>query len=121
MAEVILTTIDEDMIDTILAKDVSFSGSMQFKKPLMIKGHVSGDIRASGDLYIEADAVVEANIQAAVVSVKGRVKGNVVATGKVELFACCTLDGDIIAPEITMETGCHFNGICKMTGTKSNA
>jgi cytoskeletal protein CcmA (bactofilin family) len=118
MTEVQITTIDEDQLDTVLALDVEFAGEMYFTKPLMIKGKVSGIVRSESDLYIDEKAVVEADIIAKIVSVKGSVKGNISATEKVELFACASVDGDVVAPEITMETGCRFNGACRMEAPK---
>ncbi len=114
MTEVQITTIDEDQLDTVLALDVEFAGEMIFSKPLMIKGKVSGIVRSESDLYIDEKAVVEADILANIVSVKGSVKGNISAREKVELFACASVDGDVTAPQITMETGCRFNGACRM-------
>jgi cytoskeletal protein CcmA (bactofilin family) len=121
MTEVQINAVDEELLDTVLASDVEFSGSMVFKKPLMIKGRVSGKIRSSSELYVDEKAVVEADIQAAVVSVKGVVKGNVSARERVELFATGTVDGDVTAPTVTMETGCHFNGVCRMVAPQLDA
>jgi cytoskeletal protein CcmA (bactofilin family) len=114
MTEVQITAVDEEQLDTILALDVEFAGEMRFTKPLMIKGRVSGLVRSESDLYIDEKAVVEADIVANLVSVKGSVKGNISAREKVELFACASVEGDVTAPQITMETGCRFNGACRM-------
>jgi cytoskeletal protein CcmA (bactofilin family) len=121
MTEVQITAVDEEQLDTVLAPDVEFSGEMNFKKPLMIKGKVSGIIRSESELYIDEKARVEADIVATVVSVKGSVKGNISARERVELFACSAVDGDVTAPQITMETGCRFNGACRMTAPKADA
>jgi len=121
MTEVQISAIDEEQLDTVLAGDVEFSGEMSFRKPLMIKGRVSGVIRSESDLYIDEKAVVEADILATVVSVKGTVKGNISARERVELFACSAVDGDVTAPQITMETGCRFNGACKMASPDLDA
>ena len=116
MTDIQLSTVDEDTIDTILAADVEFAGTMVFKEPLMIKGHVSGSISTENDLHIDENAVVEADITARNVTVRGTLKGNIQASGRVELFASCKVDGDVKAAEVTMEPGCRFNGICSMTG-----
>ncbi len=121
MTEVQITSIDEDQLDTVLALDVEFAGEMVFAKPLMIKGKVSGIVRSASDLYIDENAVVKADITAKVVSVKGSVVGNISAREKVELFACASVDGDVVAPQITMETGCRFNGACRMEAPKIDA
>ncbi|HRY53896.1 MAG TPA: polymer-forming cytoskeletal protein [Spirochaetia bacterium] len=121
MTEVQITAVDEEQLDTVLAPDVEFAGEMSFKKPLMIKGKVSGIIRSESELYIDEKARIEADIVATVVSVKGSVKGNISARERVELFACAAVDGDVTAPQITMETGCRFNGACRMTAPKVDA
>ena len=59
-------------------------------------------------------AIVDARVEAHIVSVKGRVNGNIYAYERVELFSCGRIDGDITAPDIIMESGCTFNGICTM-------
>ncbi len=114
MSELRIRKIEETEIDTILAEDIDFTGELSFNKPLMIKGKFNGTIHALGDLYVGDDALVEAKIEANVVSLKGRIKGNIFAKSRVELFSTATVDGDITAPEIVMESGCRFNGMCKM-------
>ncbi len=115
MTDVQISAVDEEQLDTILAADVEFSGSMSLKKPFMIRGRVNGVIRSESELYIDEKAVVEADIRAAVVSVKGRVKGDIAARERVELFSTAAVDGDVVAPQVTMETGCRFNGACRMS------
>ena len=114
MSEIRIVDVDESEVDTILAEDIDFTGTMDFDKSLMIKGKFKGDIKASGDLYIDEHAVVEARVEANIVSLKGKVKGNVFANTRVELFSCSSVDGDITAPDVIMESGCRFNGICTM-------
>jgi len=114
MTDVRNDTLDEDEYDTVLSSDIEFSGILEFDKPFMIKGKVSGKIRATGDLMIAEGAVVSAEVRAPTVVVCGTLTGNVSATKRVEVKASGRLDGDIIAPEILMETGCAFNGTCVM-------
>jgi cytoskeletal protein CcmA (bactofilin family) len=114
MSDVHLIPVDEDILDTILADDVEFHGTLQFKLPLMIKGKMSGAVDSTSDLYIDEHAEVEANIVARNVAVRGYLKGNIRATGKVELFNSATVHGDVTAREIAIEPGCNFNGICLM-------
>lgn len=114
MTDVQPIAVDEDTLDTVLAPDVQFSGTMTLKETLMIKGRVSGAINSVSDLHIDEKATVEANITARNVTVRGSLKGNIAASGRVELFASCRVDGDIRAAEVTMEPGCRFNGVCSM-------
>ncbi len=114
MAEIHSRRIDEKKLDTVLAEDISFEGEVAFSKPLMIKGLFSGSINATGSLYIDKNAVVEAEIKASSVVIRGKVKGNITADIKVELQGTAEVVGDITAPRIVMEPGCLFDGISKM-------
>ena len=108
---------DEDF-DTILAKDIIFSGTLNFEKPFLIRGKLSGNIVARGFLVVDEDAVVEANINASKVVIRGSVTGDVTATEKVEITVTGKLLGNVKSPEIFMETGCSFNGRCTMAERK---
>jgi cytoskeletal protein CcmA (bactofilin family) len=115
MSDLRIKKVEDSEIDTILAEDIDFTGELAFNKPLMIKGKFNGTIKASGDLYVGANAFVEARIEANVVSLKGRIKGNIFAKSRVELFSSASVDGDITSPDIIMESGCKFNGMCSMS------
>ena len=119
MTDVHTDMFEDDDFDTVLAKDIAFSGTLNFEKPFMIKGRLSGNIVARGFLVVDEDAVVEANINASKVVIKGSVTGDVTATEKVEIAVTGKLVGNVKAPEIFMETGCSFNGRCTMTEKKS--
>jgi cytoskeletal protein CcmA (bactofilin family) len=114
MHEVHIKNVEEAALDTILAEDIDFTGELSFEKPLMIKGRFEGTIHASGDLYVENGAHVEALVEANLVSLKGELKGNINARSRVELFATSRVDGDITSPDLVMESGARFNGICTM-------
>ncbi|MBN1410880.1 MAG: polymer-forming cytoskeletal protein [Spirochaetales bacterium] len=120
MSEVRIKKKDESEIDTILASDIDFDGVINFEKPLMVKGKVTGEILARGDLYVDENAAVEAKVEANIVSARGKIKGNIKARSKVELFSSAVVTGDIVCPEIEIESGCKFNGYCNMGGKKSD-
>ncbi len=120
MSKIKIKDISESEIDTVLAEDIDFVGELSFKESLMIKGNFKGDIKASGDLYIGKDAAVEARIEADLISLKGKVKGNIFANSMVEMFSDSRIEGDVTTPDIVMESGCTFNGICKMITKKEN-
>lgn len=114
MSDLSIQSVDESEIDTVLAEDIDFQGKLTFSEPLMIKGRFSGEIQSTNNLYIGKDAVVKAQIEANLVSLKGKVKGNVKAHERVELFSSASVDGDISAPNMVMESGCRINGMCRM-------
>jgi cytoskeletal protein CcmA (bactofilin family) len=114
MTEVHNDAVEEEDFDTTLSEDVDFSGTLVFEKPFLIRGRLSGEIDSQGLLVIDEGAVVEADINASTVVIRGLVKGDITATGKVELSAAARLTGNITAPEVSMESGCVFNGRCVM-------
>ncbi len=114
MSDIQIEPVNENEIATILAEDIHFEGLIGFSDSLMIKGNLKGEIKASGDLYIGENAMIEAGIRAHSVSLKGKVIGDISADTKVELFASAQVVGDIMAPDVIMESGCQFNGICRM-------
>ena len=114
MTDVHSDVIGDDDFDTILSPDVDFTGTLNFEKPFLIRGKVSGEIDARGILVVDEEATVEADISASRVVIRGSVKGNVRATEKVEITISGKLDGNVTAPEVFMETGCVFNGRCTM-------
>ena len=119
MREVRINHIDENEIDTILAEDIDFSGVLTFNKPLMIKGRFKGEIKSSSDLFIGEKAVVSAKIEVNRISAEGRIHGDIIAHAQVELFASATVDGDMTTPDLIMESGCKYNGLCVMTDGKA--
>ncbi len=111
--------IDESAIDTVLADDIDFKGTLKFSRSLMIKGKFEGEIDATGHLIIGPNAVVNAKIKAGVITNHGEINGNVEATEKLEMFKGAKLTGDIKTPELYIENGCIFNGNCTMPTQKS--
>jgi cytoskeletal protein CcmA (bactofilin family) len=114
MTEVHIEALEDEDFDTILSEDIDFTGVLRCEKAFLIRGRVSGEIVSQGLLVIDEDAVVEANIKAQRVIIKGTSKGDVAASDKVEITVTGQLHGNVIAPEMFMETGCVFNGRCTM-------
>jgi cytoskeletal protein CcmA (bactofilin family) len=119
MTDVHNDALEDEDYDTILSSDIDFSGTLNFEKPFLIRGRLSGEIVARGILVVDEEAIVDANIHGTKVVIRGSVKGDVSASEKVEVSITGKLLGNIIAPEILMETGCVFNGRCTMTEKNS--
>jgi cytoskeletal protein CcmA (bactofilin family) len=118
-AEIHEKRVYEKNISTVLTEEIHFTGELNFTRDLMIKGDFYGTIKATGNLYIEESAYVEAEqITAGSVYVKGRVKGNITADSRVELHGTAQVTGDITAPRIVMDTGCRFDGTSRMNKKK---
>ena len=106
---------EEEDYDTVLAKDIEFEGTVELKKPLMIKGIFSGEIISESALSIEDGAVVKADIKVGSLVIKGSLRGNVTASTVIRIFPTGKLIGDVTAPEVVLDSGCYFTGHCEMT------
>jgi cytoskeletal protein CcmA (bactofilin family) len=108
--------LEDDDFDTILSRDIDFSGALTFDKSFLIRGKFSGTIEAGGLLMIDEGALVDAVISVSQVIIRGTVKGDIYAKEKVEIAATGRLTGNVSAPEgsFIMEHGCMFNGNCIM-------
>ena len=107
--------LEEEDFDTVLATDIDFSGNVELKKPLMIKGSFTGNITSESALSIEEGAVVKACVKADSLVVKGSLEGDVIAETVVRIYTSGKLSGDVTAPEVILDSGCYFTGNCKMT------
>ncbi|MCL2025237.1 MAG: polymer-forming cytoskeletal protein [Leptospirales bacterium] len=105
---------DENKIETVIADDILFKGTIKFRNSLKIKGRMEGRIETDGHLIIGQEAVVSADINGRVVTVNGEVNGKIKASQKVELMKKSITRGDIITPDISIENGSIFNGTCLM-------
>jgi len=101
-------------MDTVLGEFTSFTGNIESEGSIKILGKVEGDIKASGDVYIETTSSVTGNIYGSNVYVSGYIKGNVLAKGIIHLMAQARLYGDIEVSGIVTDEGAIFQGNCKM-------
>ncbi|MCF0242648.1 MAG: polymer-forming cytoskeletal protein [Treponema sp.] len=106
--------LEDESFDTIIEDDITFSGTIKFKKPFMIRGKVNGSIDATSDLVVDSNAVVNADVNASRVLIKGKVKGNVRGENLIFVTASGSLDGDITTKKVVLEPGCVFTGRCTM-------
>jgi len=117
MPEIHRRGIDVRELDTVLAEDFEFEGEMEFSKPLMLKGKFRGEIRATSDFIVAEGAVVEARIEGRVVDIRGQVVGNIEASERIDLTSTARVRGDLTAPQVIVEAGARFNGLCTMSET----
>lgn len=109
-------------ISTILGRETSFQGVMEFKRPLQINGHFEGELVTEGVLVVGEGAVVKANIRAGIVIVAGEVTGNIEARQKLEMLTSGRVFGNVRTAKLQVADGVVFDGNCEMIteGQSSN-
>jgi cytoskeletal protein CcmA (bactofilin family) len=109
---------DENKIGTVIADDIHFKGRLTFKNSLKIKGVFEGKIETDGHLIVGREARVSADIKADLVSVSGQVNGKIKTTQRIDLYKKSQTSGDLVTPDLYIESGSLFNGTCIMEEKK---
>ncbi len=112
------SVVAEDEIDTVIGRDIQFTGAINTDKSLLIKGEVSGSIVCGEDLYLSHEAIVDADIHAGRLTVRGTLKGSAVAAESIQLLAESFVEASLAAPEIVMENEERFKGTFTITGNQ---
>ena len=105
-----------ESVSTMIGKESSFEGIMEFTGSIRVDGKITGQINSDGGTVIIGEtAKVEADIKVAIAIVRGELKGTIDATDRIEVYPPARIDGNIVAPVISIDTGVVFNGNCEMT------
>jgi cytoskeletal protein CcmA (bactofilin family) len=101
---------------TIIGEQVTIDGAIRGKEDLFIEGSVKGKIvMETNHLTVGPKAQVEAEIQAANVTVSGRLVGNIKAAEKVEITKHADFNGEITAKRISIEDGAYLKAVIELT------
>lgn len=104
----------EETSSTVMSPDIVFTGKVEFKNSLMVKGKVQGSIKAEGHLIIAPGAVVEAEIVADKVTNYGSLTGNLSLSDSLEMKKGALQKGNVSTPNIMVEYGCKIDGLVRM-------
>ncbi len=100
---------------TGVGSSLSINGNVKGNEDLHIDGKVKGTISIDNHtLTIGPSGQIEADIQAKNIIVQGHVKGNIQASEKVFIQETAQVFGDIIAADISVMDGAHFEGNAKI-------
>jgi cytoskeletal protein CcmA (bactofilin family) len=102
------------LMNTIIGKDTTITGTLDIKGQLRVDGNVKGKIICSDCVTVGATGLVEADIEAATAVIAGKMIGNVYTSEKIELQAKCEMEGDIKTKSLVIEQGAVFCGACNM-------
>jgi cytoskeletal protein CcmA (bactofilin family) len=104
------------MAGTVIGQGITIEGEVTSDEQVTIQGTLRGKLTARDAVLVERGAVVEADIDAATLSVAGQVTGNVTAGDRVDLQAGARLVGDVKAARLTIADGASFKGNVDMEG-----
>ena len=99
----------------VIGRSIQINGDLRGDEDLRIEGDVSGTVELKNSaLTIGKEGKVRADVYARSVAVDGEIKGDLYATERVSVHVNARVQGNIIAPKVSIEEGAHFKGSIEM-------
>ena len=99
----------------VIGSSIQINGDLRGDEDLRIEGNVSGTVQLTNStLTIGKEGTVNAGVYAKSIAVDGETKGDLYATECVSIHANAKVQGNIIAPRVSIEEGAHFKGSIEM-------
>ena len=99
----------------VIGKTIKVKGTISGNENLVIEGTVDGAVDLpQNDLTIGESGQVVANLEAKTVKVDGQVTGDISGSEKVVISKSGRVQGNIVAPRVTLEDGAKFKGSIDM-------
>ena len=101
---------------SLVSQQIVVEGEIQGDENLHVDGRVKGSIRLNGDLFVGANGVVDAEVEARNVIIQGALTGKVLAREQLEVQPTGRFNGESTAGSYEIREGAVFEGISKMLG-----
>jgi cytoskeletal protein CcmA (bactofilin family) len=99
----------------VIGPGIHINGDITGNENLVIEGKVDGKIKlASHQVSVGQGGKVNADITAKIIKIDGHVKGDLIGTEKVIISRSGNVQGNIVAPKMTLEEGAIFKGSIDM-------
>lgn len=105
----------------LLGRGARFEGRLTFEGRARVDGELVGEVLTEGLLVVGEAGVLECReVRVGALIVRGgTVRGNVVARESVEVYAPGKVYGNLTAPQVSLEKGVLFEGVCRMSPGES--
>ena len=102
---------------SVIGPSILVQGDMSGDEDLMIQGRIEGSITLKKNLVtIGKDGRVNATVNAKSIKVEGTVEGELRGTEQIVVTRTGDVNGNLVAPRVTLEDGCRFKGSIDMEG-----
>ena len=99
----------------VIGRSIQINGDLRGNEDLRIEGDVSGTVELRNSaLTIGKEGKVKAGVYAKSIAVDGETTGDLYATECVSVHANARVQGNIIAPRVSIVEGAHFRGSIEM-------
>jgi cytoskeletal protein CcmA (bactofilin family) len=102
---------------TVMGEKTRYTGKIEADEPLLILGHVDGEIKSTNEVEVGDSGDVKAIVSARSIVISGKVTGDCSATDRLEIRASGRLSGSIKAARIAIADGAEFKGTSQMTSS----
>ncbi|MCU0560541.1 MAG: polymer-forming cytoskeletal protein [Desulfobacterales bacterium] len=99
---------------SLVSRELLIEGEISGEESLHVDGRVKGFVRLSGDLFVGAGGVVEAEVEARNVVVQGSLAGKVTARQQLEIQPTGRFHGECTAASFEIREGAVFEGTSRM-------
>ncbi|MDH4270404.1 MAG: polymer-forming cytoskeletal protein, partial [Candidatus Aminicenantes bacterium] len=100
----------------LIGPSIEIKGSLSGGEDLLVEGRVEGKIElAQHSVTIGTNGRIKADIQGRNIIVMGEVEGNIVGSEQIVLRQSSTVQGNLVAPRVSLEDGANFKGSVDMT------
>ncbi len=107
---------------SVIGETLYFKGELTAGEDLVIEGTVEGTInQGKCCLTVKPKGRLVANVNATKIFIEGKVKGDLHATVSVKVRRGGEVEGNIVAPTVSLEEGATFNGNIEMRAPKDPA
>ena len=94
-----------------IGPSILIKGTLIANKPLTIAGRVDGTVEIKGHaLTLAAGGRLTARVTAETIIIDGQVNGSLTAGLRIVVRATATIEGDLLAPAISVAEGATLNG-----------
>ena len=99
----------------VIGRSIQINGDLRGNEDLRIEGDVSGTVELKNSaLTIGKEGKVKAGVYAKSIAVDGETMGDLYATERVSVHVNARVQGNIIAPKVSIEEGARFKGSIEM-------
>ena len=104
--------INTEGLTCIIAKGTVIEGKITSTENMRIDGKIKGQVVCDKRLVMDAEGVVEGDVQAGESTIKGKVVGTVSVINTLHLLESSFIKGDIKAKKLHVEEGAKYDGKC---------
>lgn len=116
-----MAQLPEPHTNTVIAKDLTVSGTLRGDGVVQIEGRVEGEVSLKGYVIVSATGVIKGPIEADVIRIAGSVEGSIIAHDHLRLEKTGSVVGDVTTVSFVIEDGGRLNGRTTMVREEKSA